>query len=103
MLGNAKFGRKIGKKWFKDEEWRDDAEGKVNGTTSELVPNLGSYWVPSLYVRHNETGTHHLVPSFARTYYRIEHAKGGETRTTVNPFPDFLRLIAGTGTTSGGR
>merc|ERR1719438_28198 len=73
VLGNAKFGTELKSRWFSDADWRVDMEGKVNQTTSELVPNLSSYWVPSLYIWHNETGKHHLVPSFARTYYRIEH------------------------------
>jgi len=95
VLGNARFGSRVKSRWYKDDAWRDDTEDKVDRTTSELVPNLSSYWVPSLYVWHNETGQHHLVPSFARTYYRIEHTQSDDTRLTVNPFPDFLRMIVG--------
>merc|ERR1712176_71019 len=95
VYGNARFGAKVKQGMFKDNDWRNDMENKYNQTTSELIPNLSSYWVPSLYIWDEASQKYYLTPSFARPYYRIEHTKSDDTRLTVNPFPDFLRLIVG--------
>lgn len=95
VYGNAKFGKKVKKKMFKDDDWQNEMDAKYNQTTSELIPNLSSYWVPSLYIWDEMSQMYYLTPSFARPYYRIEHTKSDDTRLTVNPYPSFLRMIVG--------
>lgn len=86
---NAKFGKKLKKKMFQDKQWPDDeSEEKYNQTTSELIPNLSWYW-------DEASQRFHLTPSFARPYYPIEHTDSDDTRSTIRPYPDFLRLIVG--------
>merc|ERR1719235_970425 len=50
VYGNAKFGSKIRKSFYKDDDWETNINDKYNQTTSEFIPNLSSYWVPSLYI-----------------------------------------------------
>mmetsp|Transcript_17058 Transcript_17058/g.19496 ORF Transcript_17058/g.19496 Transcript_17058/m.19496 type:complete len:364 (+) Transcript_17058:134-1225(+) len=103
VYGNADFGARIKKKFYKDNDWRVDFDvdvdaednSKYNQTTSELIPNLSSYWVPSLYIWDDTTQKYYLVPSFARPYYRIEHRNNDDSRVHVNPYPPFLRMIVG--------
>lgn len=95
VYGNAKFGSKIRKSFYKDDDWETNIDDKYNQTTSEFISNLSSYWVPSLYIWDDATQKYYLVPSFARPYYRIEHAGNDDSRLHVNPYPPFLRLIVG--------
>lgn len=93
VFGNALFGADITPQMLLDPtgDWKD-IKGKYNTTTSELIPNLSIYWAPSMYiVKH---GVHHLVPSFARTYYRITLRSDGDT-SRIHAFPPFLRMIVG--------
>jgi len=95
VYGNAQFSNRIKKKMYKDKEWRKNIKEKYDQTTSELVENISSYWVPSMYIYNSASQQYYLVPSFSRPYYRIEHAKSDDTRVVVNPYPDFLRMIVG--------
>jgi len=90
VYGNAQFGATVEEDMFEDDDWRN-TEGKYNQTTSELTANLSSYWAPSMYIWDGQN--YHLVPSQARPYYRIR-VNGGD-RSSVHPFPKFLRLIVG--------
>lgn len=92
VYGNADFGKKLRRRMFIDNDWRNDG-GKYDQTTSELIPNLSNYWVPSLYIQDPSTGTYHLVQSFVRTYYRIRH--NPNDRSGIHPIPPFLRMIVG--------
>eukprot|EP00555_Chaetoceros_dichaeta_P012981 CAMPEP_0198265106 /NCGR_PEP_ID=MMETSP1447-20131203/20280_1 /TAXON_ID=420782 /ORGANISM="Chaetoceros dichaeta, Strain CCMP1751" /LENGTH=394 /DNA_ID=CAMNT_0043954395 /DNA_START=71 /DNA_END=1252 /DNA_ORIENTATION=- len=91
VYGNAQFGATVDEDVFEDDDWRN-TEGKINRTTSELTANLSLYWAPSLYIWDGQE--HHLVPSFARPYYRMKVNSDGD-RSKVHPFPKFLRLIVG--------
>lgn len=92
VYGNAQFGSTVDESMYHDADWRN-SDGKYDQTTSELIPNLSSYWVPSLYIYHPRKRKYYLVPSFARPYYRMEYRN--EDRSTVNPYPPFLRMIVG--------
>lgn len=89
VYGNANFGATITPEMLLDNidgDWRN-TDGKYNQTTSAFIPNLSMYWAPSLYVLYE--GMYHLVPSFARPYYRIT-LRGDGDASRVNPYPPFL-------------
>jgi len=92
VYGNARFAAEVTPEMYADADWRN-LEGKYEQTTSELIPNLSSYWVPSMYIYHDIKDKYFLVPSFARPYYRIVHRNGD--RSNINPYPPFLRMIVG--------
>eukprot|EP00545_Synedropsis_sp_CCMP1620_P012057 CAMPEP_0119006324 /NCGR_PEP_ID=MMETSP1176-20130426/2232_1 /TAXON_ID=265551 /ORGANISM="Synedropsis recta cf, Strain CCMP1620" /LENGTH=345 /DNA_ID=CAMNT_0006958229 /DNA_START=99 /DNA_END=1133 /DNA_ORIENTATION=- len=91
VFGSASFGSSIRKGDVTDDDWEDDT-GKVNQTTSNVVPNLSMYWAPSLYIFNPVDDLYYIVPTFSRAYYRIRHPND---RSVINPFPRFLRLLAG--------
>lgn len=93
VYGNAQFGATVQHDIFEDDDWRN-TEGKYNQTTSDLIPNMSSYWAPSIYIWHEINQKYYLVPSFARPYYRIK-IRDDDDRSNVHPFPKFLRLIVG--------
>jgi len=93
VFGNAQFNATVHADVLEDDDW-ENTEGKENQTTSEFIPNLSIYWAPSLYIWSEDSQKYYLVPSFARTYYKIR-VKGDDDRTNVNAYPEFLRLIVG--------
>lgn len=91
VFGSSAFSNQIAKRDITDKDWQDDTL-KFDQTTSNVIPNLSIYWAPSLYIRNPDDLLYYIVPTFSRAYYRIRHAND---RTEINPFPLFLRLIAG--------
>jgi len=95
VYGNAQFGATVEEDVFEDDDWRNTT-GKFDQTTSELIPNLSSYWAPSLYIWDDASQKFYVVPSFSRPYYRIfVRSDNDQDRSSVNPYPKFLRIIAG--------
>ena len=45
-----------------------------------------------MYIFNPNDGMYHIVPSFARNYYRIKHPND---LSVVKPFPTFLQIVAG--------
>ena len=92
VYGNANFAATITPDMLLDDgDWRNTND-KYNQTTSAFIPNLSMYWAPSLYILYEDM--YHLVPSFARPYYRIT-LRGDGDASRVNPYPPFLRMIVG--------
>lgn len=91
VFGSVNFASTVTRNDLHDPEWQDDTD-KAEQTTSHIIPNRSMYWAPSLYIFNPEDELYYIVPSFSRTYYRIEHR--GEV-SGINPIPMFLQLIAG--------
>ena len=54
------------------------------------------YWAPSLYIYNPNDMKYHIVPTFTRAYYRIRYNNNDDPSDEIQPFPPFLRMIAGT-------
>jgi hypothetical protein len=92
VFGNINFASTLSYDDFYDPNWRDDA-GKADLTTAHMVPNKSMYWAPSMYIYNPADQLYYIVPSFSRSYYRIEFPDGD--LSSLRPFPAFLQLIAG--------
>lgn len=94
VFGNSKFGPTLEAEVLQDDDWRN-ITGKDNQTTSEIIPNLSSYWAPSLYIWDEESQLYHLTPSYARIYYRVFHRPNDLNKSFINPFPRNLQFRMG--------
>jgi Domain of unknown function (DUF1996) len=91
VFGNVDFAATIERDDFHDPNWQDDT-GKADETSAHIIPNRSMYWAPSLYIYNPTDRLYYIVPSFSRSYYRIEYR--GDI-STIKPFPQFLQLLAG--------
>jgi hypothetical protein len=68
----------------------------AGGTTCAMPADASAYWVPALY----EDGVRVLPTATARNALFYYRRKGAPEGTTVQPFPDGLRMIIGNGSAS---
>jgi Domain of unknown function (DUF1996) len=94
VFGSIDFASTITRGDFNDPNWQDDTD-KADLTTSHIIPNRSMYWAPSLYIYNPADQQYYIVPSFSRTYYRIEYRQGNIS--SIQTIPQFLRLIVGDG------
>jgi Domain of unknown function (DUF1996) len=92
VFGSIDFASTITRGDFNDPNWQDDT-GKADQTTSHIVPNRSMYWAPSLYIYNPADQLYYIVPSFSRSYYRVEYRQGDIS--SIKPIPQFLRLFVG--------
>lgn len=94
VFGASSFGSTLDEDDFEDRRWQNDNR-KEDQTTSNIIPNLSLYWAPSLYIFNPNDELFYIVPTFSRTYYRIQHRND---ISVIHPIPLFLQLIAGDAT-----
>lgn len=91
VFGSASFSDTVKKRDVTDDDWQDDT-GKIDQTTSNVIPNKSMYWAPSMYILNPNDNMYYIVPTFTRAYYRIKHPND---HSVIHPFPEFLRMIVG--------